>query len=172
MTIKRISKAGGAGLLVFLAACSGTSKLASQSQPQPYASDTPTATGAARAPISGQRSSFDNVESYKADVAEQVMRYNTAHTFSGRLPPMLPAIVVLTITVDKTGKLTHVAVQRSRDNDASKVALASMRRVGQLPKPFNLATGAGKSMTFSETFLFNADYRFQLRTLAPIQRSD
>ena len=63
-----------------------------------------------------------------------------------------------------------MAVQRSRDNDASKVALASMRRAGQLPKPFNLATG--NSLTFSETFLFNADYRFQLRTLAPVQGSD
>ena len=168
MTIKRFPGAAGAVLLASLAACSGTSKLASS--PPPYASDMPATTGAARGPISGQRTSFDNVESYKADVAEQVMRYNTAHTFSGRLPPMLPAIVVLTITVDKTGKLTHVAVQRSRDNDASKVALASMRRAGQLPKPFNLATG--NSLTFSETFLFNADYRFQLRTLAPIQGSD
>jgi protein TonB len=125
---------------------------------------------AAGGAVSGQRTSFASVESYKADVADQIMRYNTAHTFSGRLPPMLPAIVVLSITVDKTGKVTHVAVQRSRDNDASNVALASMRRAGPLPRPFNLATG--NSLTFSETFLFNADYRFQLRTLAPIQHAD
>jgi protein TonB len=44
-----------------------------------------------------------------------------------------------------------------------------MHRSGPLPRPFNLATGAGKSLTFSETFLFNADYRFQLRTLAGVQ---
>ena len=100
------------------------------------------------------------------------MRYNAAHTFNGQLPPMLPAIVVLSITVDKTGNMTKLAVQRSRDSDASNVALASMRRAGILPKPFNLVTGAGGSLTFSETFLFNADYRFQLRTLAPIQHSD
>jgi protein TonB len=68
--------------------------------------------------------------------------------------------------------MTKVAVQRSRDEDASKVAVASMHRAGPLPRPFNLASGPGKSLTFSETFLFNADYRFQLRTLAPIQTSD
>jgi protein TonB len=44
-----------------------------------------------------------------------------------------------------------------------------VERSGPLPKPFNLASGPGKSLTFSETFLFNADYRFQLRTLAPVQ---
>jgi protein TonB len=59
--------------------------------------------------------------------------------------------------------------QRSRDDDASRVAVASMRRTGMLPRPFNLASGPARSLSYSETFLFNADYRFQLRTLAPIQ---
>ncbi len=126
----------------------------------------------ARSTVAGQRTAFDSVETYKSDVAQQIMRYNGAHTFSGKLPPMLPAVVVLSITVDNNGKMTKVSVQRSRDNEASKVALASMQRTGALPKPFNLAAGPGKSLTFSETFLFNADYRFQLRTLAPIQTAD
>jgi protein TonB len=172
MIIKSIRGAASAVLLASLAACGHIPMLGSPSSsnaPQ-YDESTPAAGGNPSGAVSGQRTSFANVESYKTDVAEQVMRYNTAHTFSGRLPPMLPAIVVLSITVDKTGKVTHVAVQRSRDNDASKVALASMRRAGPLPKPFNLATG--NSLTFSETFLFNADYRFQLRTLAPIQYAD
>ena len=170
MAIKRIFRAAAAALLASLAACGHTPKLASQSEFQsqslPYAGYSP------GTPVAGQRTAFDSVESYKAGVAEQVMRYNSAHTFSGRLPPMLPAIVVLSITVDHTGKLAHVAVQRSRDDDASNVALASVRRAAPLPKPFNLATGAGNSLTFSETFLFNADYRFQLRSLASIHPSD
>ena len=98
------------------------------------------------------------------------MSQNTAHTFSGALPPMLPAIVVMRITVDQNGKLTQANVMRSRDEEASKVALASIRRTAYLPMPYNLARGPGRSLTYMETFLFNADYRFQLRTLAPIQR--
>jgi protein TonB len=168
MKIKSSIKAACASVLALLSACGHQAPVASY----------PVAQSASRAPVSqrgvlsGQRTAFDSVDIYKYDVAEQIMRYNGAHTFSGKLPPMLPAIVVLTITVDHTGKATKVAVQRSRDNDASKVALASMQRAGALPRPFNLATGPGRSLTFSETFLFNADYRFQLRTLAPIQTSD
>lgn len=139
----------------------------------PAPASAPQAEWRAPAPASsilpGQRTSFDSVDTYKSDVAAQIMRSNADYTFSGKLPPMLPAIVVLSITVDHTGKPTKVSVQRSRDHDASKVALASVERAGPLPKPFNLASGPGKSLTFSETFLFNADYRFQLRTLAPVQ---
>jgi protein TonB len=156
-------KAACASMMAVLSAC------AHQTSVVPY----PVAQSAdARTTVAGQRTAFDSVDTYKVDVAEQIMRYNSAHTFSGKLPPMLPAIVVLSITVDQTGRPTKVTVQRSRDQDASKVALASMQRAGQLPRPFNLATGPGRSLTFSETFLFNADYRFQLRTLAPIQTSD
>ena len=35
-----------------------------------------------------------NIDAYKALVAQQIMAANGAYTFSGRLPPMLPAIVV------------------------------------------------------------------------------
>jgi protein TonB len=162
-------KAACASMLTILSACAQHTAVA----PYPEAQTAARAPASgARAVVSGQRTSFDSVDSYKYDVAEHIMRYNGAHTFSGKLPPMLPAVVVLSITVDQSGRPTKVTVQRSRDNDASKVALASMQRAGQLPRPFNLATGPGKSLTFSETFLFNADYRFQLRTLAPIQTSD
>jgi protein TonB len=106
------------------------------------------------------------LDAYKTEVAHHVVRRNAAHTFSGQLPPMLPAIVVLNITVDKAGRMTNVVVQRSRDPDASRVAVASMQRSGTLPRlPVSLASN-GDSLTFSETFLFNSDYRFQLRSLA------
>jgi protein TonB len=107
------------------------------------------------------------LDAYKTEVAQQVVRRNAGHTFSGQLPPMLPAIVVLSITVDKDGQMTNVAVQRSRDPDASRVAVASMERSGTLPRlPASLVAGNRGSLTFSETFLFNSDYRFQLRSLA------
>ena len=104
---------------------------------------------------------------YKTEVAQHVVRRNTGHTFAGELPPMLPAIVVLNITVDKNGRMTKVTVQRSRDPDASRVAVASMERSGTLPKlPASLLASSENSLTFSETFLFDKEYRFQLRSLA------
>lgn len=119
------------------------------------------------APTSVPAPASPSLDAYKTAVAQHVVQRNAAYTFSGDLPPMLPAIVVLNITVDKDGRLTNVAVQRSRDPDASRVAVASMERSGTLPKlPASLRSSASDSLTFSETFLFNKDYRFQLRSLA------
>jgi protein TonB len=106
------------------------------------------------------------LDAYKTQVAYHIMRHNPQQTFSGRLPPMLPAIVVVNVTVDKDGELKDVAVQRSRDPDASRVAVASMKRSGPLPRPVNLMANNADSLTFSETFLFNDEYRFQLRSVA------
>lgn len=106
------------------------------------------------------------LDAYKAEVAHHVMRQNAAQTFSGRLPPMLPAIVVLNITVRDDGELEDVEVQRARNDNAARVAVASMRRSGKLPKPDSLLAGNLRKLTFSETFLFDHQYRFQLRSLA------
>ncbi|EKU79528.1 protein TonB [Massilia sp. UYP32] len=111
------------------------------------------------------------LDAYKADVARHVMQRNPERVFEGELPPMLPAVVVLNITVDRAGQLLEVQVQRSRDQGASEVALASLRRSGPLPPPDGLGPAHADLMTFSETFLFGERYRFQLRTLAGPQRA-
>ncbi|MET0983504.1 MAG: hypothetical protein ABWY02_15470 [Telluria sp.] len=152
-----------AALLLLLAALGGCSTV------QPVAS---TAKSFVTAILPGGRTAAPvappsrTLDAYKAEVAQHVMRHNSEQTFSGRLPPMLPAIVVLNITVDEDGELQDVAVQRSRDPDASKVAVASMRRSGPLPKPASLLAPDMRALTFSETFLFAERYRFQLRSLA------
>ncbi len=110
--------------------------------------------------------SSPTLDAYKTEVAQHIMRHNAGQTFSGQLPPMLPAIVVVNITVGEDGELQDVAVQRSRDPDASKVAVASMRRSGRLPRPAKLLAANMRTLTFSETFLFDHQYRFQLRSLA------
>jgi protein TonB len=111
------------------------------------------------------------LDDYKTQVARHVVQHNPGHNFDGTLPPLLPAIVVLEITVDRDGRLTEVAVQRSRDPDASEVALDALRRSTPLPPPQQLAQAGGK-LTFSETFLFADSKRYQLRSLAGPQASE
>jgi protein TonB len=111
------------------------------------------------------------LDSYKTQVAQHVVQHNPEHNYSGTLPPLLPAIVVLQITVDRDGQLAGIAVQRSRNPDASQVALAAMRRSTPLPRPQQLAQSTGK-LTFSETFLFADRERYQLRSLAGPQASE
>ena len=111
------------------------------------------------------------LDAYKTEVAQHVVSRNPDHVYSGTLPPMLPAVVVLEITVDRDGHLTDVEVQRSRDAHAAQVALASMRRSEPLPPPERLAQDSG-SLKFSETFLFADEDRFQLRSLAGPQGTE
>jgi periplasmic protein TonB len=157
------TKVTSAILITFLCACGydrPPSAPPSYSYQDAWATDYPPPT------LPSQRTGFHSIDAYKINVAEHIMRHNTAHTFSGQLPPMLPAIVVLRITVDRDGHMTKVFVQRSPDDEASSVALQSMQRSGLLPKPLNLVADRDDSITFMETFLFNDDYRFQLRSLA------
>jgi protein TonB len=116
--------------------------------------------------VPAQKYSYDNIDAYKVDVAEHIIRTNPRRTFTHALPPMLPAIVVVNISVDKEGVVTKAAVQRSRDGEASAVALAAIKQSGPLPKPMNLLAGKRGPLEFSETFLFNKEYQFKLRSTA------
>jgi protein TonB len=112
------------------------------------------------------------LDDYKTLVARHVVDRNPEHRYAGTLPPMLPAIVVLEITVDADGRMTDVEVQRSRDDAASRVALASMRRSTPLPRPTARLAGRSGTLKFSETFLFADKERYQLRSLADVQASE
>jgi protein TonB len=167
MKVIQTALAACAALILALGATRHTPSVASSS-----AQDHPLATSSAA--FADRRTSFATVDDYKFDAAVQIVQFNGAHTFSGKLPPMLPAVVVLRITVDERGRITDMWVQRAPEGDvlASKIAMASMRRAGAMPRPLNLANGPDRSLSYSETFLFNADNRFQVRTLAPIQTPD
>ena len=131
-------------------------------KPQPSVAPPPIASAS---PTLGE-SQASHLDAYKIDVAQRILAGNTDTIFSGQLPPMLPAIVVVNIGIDADGQLSKAVVQRSRNQEASRVALASLRRIGSYPKPARLLRSGSKVLEFSETFLFNADYKFQLRTLA------
>jgi protein TonB len=166
-TLPRISLSI-ASLAILLAACGHerTSPAPAPARTLAHRGATAPAPAPAPALLPGQRVNYDHIDRYKEDVAELIVSRNNGHTFSGQLPPMLPAIVVLRVTVNADGRVTEAFVQRSRDKEASNVAMASLQRVGQLPRPQNLVRAPARSLSFSETFLFNADYKFQLRSLA------
>ncbi len=150
-------------LLVLVSACSTTPP--PKPPPAPVAAR-PAPPAVAIAPVPGQRYQYDNIDAYKVDVAQHIVRTNPKRTFSYPLPPMLPAVVVVNISVDKDGLVTRVAVQRSRDGEASAIALAAIKQAGPLPKPMNLMNGRRGPLEFSETFLFNKDYQFRLRSIS------
>jgi protein TonB len=134
-------------------------------------SSPPPAPAAVLAPASPALPAPAGLDDYKAQVARHVIDHNPELVFAGTLPPLMPAIVVLRITVDQAGQLAGVEVQRARDANAAQVALDSMWRSLPLPPPQRLAQADGK-LTYSETFLFGERYRYQLRSLEPLQASE
>lgn len=130
--------------------------------PLPAASTNPVPSASQASPLPR------HLDAYKLDFARHILAANAGHTFSGQLPPMLPAIVIVNISLDDDGNVAKAVVQRSRDDEASKVAIASILRAAPYPKPAHLRHSS-RLLEFSETFLFNADYRFQLRSLAAPQ---
>jgi protein TonB len=141
-----------------LAACESLAPPVEEAALETRVSDTPTPTcnGDAR----------DTLDSYKIGVAHHILRSNLGHTFDDDVAPQLPAIVVVRLSVDGAGKLTDMAVQRTPDDTAAEEALASVRRSGTFPLPCGLIVRPSRTLTFYETFLFNTQYQFQLRSLA------
>ncbi|HJU99787.1 MAG TPA: energy transducer TonB [Burkholderiaceae bacterium] len=117
----------------------------------------------APAPAPGPRQAA-NLADYKILVAQHIAAANPRLIFYGTLPPMLPAIVVLDFTIDGNGNIGNLRVHRSRDEDASSIAMNAVRQAEPLPRPGALLHG--RHLAVTETFLFNRDYQFQLRTLA------
>ncbi|HEU4846204.1 MAG TPA: energy transducer TonB [Burkholderiaceae bacterium] len=107
-----------------------------------------------------------NLSDYKIQVAQHIAAANPKLIFYGTLPPMLPAIVVLDFTIDGNGNIGNLHVHRSRDDDASSIAMNAVRQATPLPRPGSLLKGGRRTLAMTETFLFNRDYQFQLRTLA------
>lgn len=168
-----------AGIVLALAAASGCSPLSSAiidpySTGRPAYGIVPWTDADYPGPSAAMSPSLPSplgLDDYKALVAQHVVQHNRDHLYSGTLPPLLPAVVVLNITVDEAGHMTAVEVVRSRDPDASLVALAAMWRSVPLPRPRQLARAGGK-LTFAETFLFADRERYQLRSLAGPQSSE
>ncbi len=153
-----------------ISACSGP---ATQRQARPAAStaqprEHPLAATVLPA-VCGPNAPAIPIDAYKKDVAYLIVRANPGHTFDGRLPPMLPAIVVVRLSVAPNGALADAVVQRSRDDIASRIALESVKRAGYFPSPCGLTKGSKHPFSFSETFLFNDRYEFQLRSIAGAQ---
>ncbi|MFD2270041.1 energy transducer TonB [Undibacterium arcticum] len=78
-------------------------------------------------------------------------------------------MIVLKYFVDADGRLVHTDVVRSNhDRAAESTALASLKSAAPFPKPRSHLLHHGK-VEISETWLFNDDGRFQLRSVAQPQ---
>lgn len=114
-------------------------------------------------------SSASTPDAYKVEMAQRIYAAS-ADISSGRPQDLLRAVIVLNIMIDSSGRPARVTIQRSPgDAEAEQRAIQSVQRGAPYARPSNaLLRGAG-SFELSETWLFNDDGRFQLRSVAPTQ---
>ncbi len=115
------------------------------------------------------QSNASTVDGYKRDLALRISEVNANKVYSGRPQALLRSVVVLRYAVDERGHLVRSEIMRSnRDRETETIALATLRNAAPFPKPAPHLMRNGR-LDISETWLFNNDGRFQLRTIAQPQ---
>lgn len=111
---------------------------------------------------------YQSMKQYEVALAKRIFENNRGHTVTGRLQPLLRAVVVLHFEVDASGKVHDVQTWRAPEQEADRLARASLVRAGALPAPPAQWLRGGR-VGITETWLFNSDGRFHLRALKPRQ---
>ena len=118
----------------------------------------------APAPPEPPNSQASNLEGYKRDVADRIYLTAAERIFPGTPPHLLRSVIVLRLTIDASGRLVDARVFRDNgDAETTRTALNSVRQAAPYPKPPARLLRGGR-LELSETWLFQDDGRFQLRT--------
>jgi hypothetical protein len=121
------------------------------SAPQPAVSDATTLAG------------------YRRQVAELLHAANGPGLFSGPPPNPLRAVIVLYVEVNARGELVRLELFRAPPHSPELVdeVERAWRRLGpQLPRPLPALMNGDARLAFTQTWLFDYDGRFRLRTLS------
>lgn len=168
--IRRLLASGLAAVAAVLAACRST-------PPEPPRSQTadsrlPADGGAAgvagvRGPVaasagSARPSAAATPRAYRQDAATHLYGLNAERIFQGKLPPMLYAIAVLDIDIDRSGRVTRLRWLRAPRHAPEVVA--EIERTVRAAAPFPAPARMGK-VTYTDTWLWHKSGRFQLDTL-------
>ena len=131
--------------------------------PQPSATPAPTQSKPVEpAKPSLPQSNARNAEDYRVDAASHLYRLNADRIFKGRLPPMLYAVGVLDVEVDKHGQVARTYWVRAPGHapEVMKEIEKTVRQAAPYPVPAHL----GK-VVYSDVWLWHKSGYFQLDTL-------
>jgi len=103
-----------------------------------------------------------NAHEYRLDAAKHLYKLNGERIFKGRLPPMLFAVGVLDVEVDKQGQVTRTYWVRAPGHapEVMKEIEKTVRQAAPYPVPAHL----GK-VVYSDVWLWHKSGKFQLDTL-------
>lgn len=160
----RFTKFGYVSVLTLLSGCIGAPSPTSMGKPVPApvpsAGTAPTVKPPVLPPPVAKARDWD---AYRQEAARRVVLVNAGDSFSGPLPQRMQSIPVLQVHLNRDGSVRRIEVLRTPKfaPHTVQLAMAAVHRaapfgpVGHLPQPWQ----------FNETFLYNDDLKFQLRSL-------
>ncbi|MGB4117716.1 MAG: hypothetical protein WBK51_14350 [Polaromonas sp.] len=111
---------------------------------------------------SARSSAATTPRAYRSDGATHLYGLNADRIFKGRMPPLLYAIGVLNVEIDRVGRVTKLDWMRA-PNHAPEV-VAEIERTIRSASPFPAPTRMGR-VVYTDTWLWHKSGKFQLDTL-------
>lgn len=99
---------------------------------------------------------------YRRDAASHLYSHNSSRIFQGKMPPLLYAVGVLQVDIDRMGQVTDIRWMRA-PTQAPEV-MAEIERSVRLAAPYPAPIRMGR-VTYTDTWLWHKSGRFQLDTL-------
>ncbi|GAA4429996.1 hypothetical protein GCM10023090_30850 [Acidovorax lacteus] len=158
-----------APLLAAVAALVSACKSAPEAPPPPVDSRSP---GADAPPVTGpvsaaqgsaRQSAAATPRAYRQDAATHLYGLNAQRIYQGKLPPMLYAIGVLEVDIDRAGRVTRLHWLRAPRHAPEVVA--EIERTVRAAAPFPVPARMGR-VTYTDTWLWDKSGHFQLDTLS------
>ncbi len=100
---------------------------------------------------------------YRKDAADHLYTINAERIYKGKLPPMLYAVGVLEVDVDRRGQVAGLHWLRAPRHAPEVVA--EIERTARDAAPYPVPQRLGK-VTYTDTWLWDRSGRFQLDTLS------
>lgn len=158
-----LSAAGAALVAACKSSPSVDVSLPQTSAPALPGSPEPTSIGPIAGPSGSARSSgATSPRAYREDGATHLYGLNADRIYKGKLPPLLYAIGVLDIHINRLGIVTHIDWTRA-PRHAPEV-MAEIASMVQKASPFPAPTRLGK-VVYTDTWLWHKSGKFQLDTL-------
>lgn len=126
------------------------------------APDTPVIGPIAGPQGSARSSGATTPRAYREDGATHIYGLNSDRIYKGRMPPLLYAIGVLNVEIDRVGRVTRLDWMRAPRHAPEVVA--EIERTIQQASPFPAPTRLGK-VVYTDTWLWHKSGKFQLDTL-------
>ena len=111
---------------------------------------------------SARSSGASTPRAYRSDGASHLYGLNAERIYKGKLPPLLYAIGVLDIHIDRLGRVSSIDWTRAPKH--APEVIAEIESIVKQASPFPAPTKLGK-VVYTDTWLWHQSGKFQLDTL-------